>query len=69
MCLKLQINVFPHLQVVGVMGKAMQDVSPSLISSILQCARKADVPLQNQKAAIQALRLMDMNDEVRPHGT
>ncbi|XP_072221414.1 apolipoprotein B-100 [Leuresthes tenuis] len=56
---------FLVLRVVGVMAKAMQDVSPGLISSILQCARKAEVPLQNQKAAIQALRLMDINDEIR----
>ncbi|XP_062253526.1 apolipoprotein B-100 isoform X1 [Platichthys flesus] len=56
---------FLVLKVVGVMGEAMQAVSPSLISSILQCAKKTDIPLSNQKAAIQALRLMDMNDEVR----
>lgn len=47
------------------MGQAMQAVSPSLISSILRCAKKTDIPLSNQKAAIQAFRLMDINDEVR----
>lgn len=46
------------------MGEAMQVVSPSLISSILRCAKKTDIPLLNQKAAIQALRLMHINDEV-----
>ncbi|XP_040916458.1 apolipoprotein B-100 [Toxotes jaculatrix] len=56
---------FLVLRVVGVMGKAMQAVSPSLISSILTCAKKRDIPLSNQKAAIQAFRLMDINDEVR----
>ncbi|XP_056282270.1 apolipoprotein B-100 isoform X4 [Pseudoliparis swirei] len=56
---------FLVLKVVGVMGQAMQAVSPSLISSILRCANKTDIPLSNQKAAIQAFRLMDINNEVR----
>ncbi|XP_070698840.1 apolipoprotein B-100 [Pempheris klunzingeri] len=56
---------FLVLRVVGVMGQAMQAVSPSLISSILRCAKKTDIPLSNQKAAVQAFRLMDINDEVR----
>uniref|UniRef100_A0A3Q4GQ24 Vitellogenin domain-containing protein n=1 Tax=Neolamprologus brichardi TaxID=32507 RepID=A0A3Q4GQ24_NEOBR len=51
--------------VVGVMGQAMQAVSPSLISSILRCAKKAEVPLSHQKAAIQAFRRMDVSDEVK----
>ncbi|XP_037341646.2 apolipoprotein B-100 [Pungitius pungitius] len=58
-------NTFLVLRVVGVMGKAMQAVSPSLISSILRCAKKTDIPLSNQKAAVQAFRLMDINDEVK----
>ncbi|XP_068451587.1 apolipoprotein B-100 [Clinocottus analis] len=56
---------FLVLKVVGVMGQAMQAVSPSLISSILRCAKKTDIPLSNQKAAIQAFRLMDIDNEVR----
>uniref|UniRef100_A0A3B4VIY8 Apolipoprotein B n=1 Tax=Seriola dumerili TaxID=41447 RepID=A0A3B4VIY8_SERDU len=60
-----KLILFSNLQVVGVMGPAMQVVSPSLISSILRCAQKTDIPLSNQKAAIQAFRLMDINDEVR----
>uniref|UniRef100_A0A3B5M0X4 Vitellogenin domain-containing protein n=1 Tax=Xiphophorus couchianus TaxID=32473 RepID=A0A3B5M0X4_9TELE len=56
--------ILPLLQVVGVMGRAMQDVSPSLISSILRCLKKPDVALSNQKAAIQAFRLMDITAEV-----
>lgn len=54
----------PNLQVVGVMGQALQGVSPGLISSILQCVKKTDIPLSNQKAAIRAFRLMDVTDEV-----
>ncbi|KAM3595280.1 uncharacterized protein V6R79_021014 [Siganus canaliculatus] len=56
---------FLVLRVVGVMGEAMQAVSPSLISSVLRCAQKGDIPLSNQKAAIQAFRLMDITDEIR----
>uniref|UniRef100_A0A3Q1IGH9 Vitellogenin domain-containing protein n=1 Tax=Anabas testudineus TaxID=64144 RepID=A0A3Q1IGH9_ANATE len=56
---------FLVLRVVGVMGEAMQVVSPSLISSILRCAKKTDIPLPNQKAAIQAFRLMNINDEIK----
>ncbi|XP_070836043.1 apolipoprotein B-100 isoform X2 [Chaetodon trifascialis] len=56
---------FLVLRVIGVMGQAIQAVSPSLISSILRCAQKTDIPLSNQKAAVQAFRLMDINDEVR----
>lgn len=55
---------FPNLQVVGVMGQALQAVSPGLISSILQCVKKTDIPLSNQKAAIFTFRLMDVTDEV-----
>ncbi|XP_029316837.1 apolipoprotein B-100 [Cottoperca gobio] len=56
---------FLVLRVVGVMGQAMQVVNPSLISSMLRCAKKTDIPLANQKAAIQAFRLMDITDEVK----
>ncbi|XP_032403180.1 LOW QUALITY PROTEIN: apolipoprotein B-100 [Xiphophorus hellerii] len=58
-------EAFLVLRVVGVMGRAMQDVSPSLISSILRCMKKPDVALSNQKAAIQAFRLMDITAEIR----
>ncbi|XP_053192306.1 apolipoprotein B-100 [Scomber japonicus] len=56
---------FLVLRVVGVMGKALQAVSPGLISSILKCVKRTDIPLSNQKSAIQALRLMEINDEIR----
>ncbi|XP_040925269.1 apolipoprotein B-100 isoform X2 [Betta splendens] len=56
---------FLVLRVIGVMGEAMQAVSPSLISSVLRCVKNPDIPLANQKAAIQALRLMNINDEIK----
>lgn len=43
----------------------MQAANPGLILSILRCARRTDISLLNQKAAIQAFRLMDINDEVK----
>ncbi|XP_073338944.1 apolipoprotein B-100 isoform X2 [Pagrus major] len=56
---------FRVLRVVGVMGQAMQAVSPRLIDSILSCAQAKHISLSNQKAAIQAFRLMDITDEIR----
>ncbi|XP_020787230.2 LOW QUALITY PROTEIN: apolipoprotein B-100 [Boleophthalmus pectinirostris] len=53
------------LRVIGVMGQPMQDLSPSLVSAVLSCANKIDAPLSTQKAAIQAFRNININDEVR----
>ncbi|XP_075993729.1 apolipoprotein B-100 [Genypterus blacodes] len=55
---------FLALKVVAVMGQAMQAAGRDLISSLSRCARRTDVPLSNQKAAIQAFRLMEVTDEV-----
>ncbi|KAK2825862.1 hypothetical protein Q5P01_020076 [Channa striata] len=56
---------FLLLRAIGVMGEAMQAVSPSLISSLLRCAEKTDISLSNQKAAIQAFRQMSITEEVK----
>ncbi|XP_061650137.1 apolipoprotein B-100 isoform X2 [Phyllopteryx taeniolatus] len=56
---------FLVLRVVGVMGQAMQTVSPDLISSIMKCVKRSDISLSNKKAAIQAFRQMDINDEIK----
>ncbi|XP_056151440.1 apolipoprotein B-100 [Lampris incognitus] len=56
---------FLSLRVVGVMGQAMKDVSPRLVSSLLRCVKNAGMPLSYQKAAIQAFRQMDIETEVR----
>ncbi|KAM8833273.1 apolipoprotein B-100 isoform 1-T1 [Synchiropus picturatus] len=60
-------TAFLVLRVVGVMGEAMQAASPGLIASIMKCAKKPNVPSSIQKSAVQALRLMDVNDEVKRH--
>ncbi|KAM9777528.1 apolipoprotein B-100 [Neosynchiropus ocellatus] len=60
-------TAFLVLRVVGVMGEAMQAASPRLMASIMKCATKPTVPPSIQKSAVQALRLMDVNDEVKRH--
>uniref|UniRef100_A0A3Q2R232 Apolipoprotein B n=1 Tax=Fundulus heteroclitus TaxID=8078 RepID=A0A3Q2R232_FUNHE len=59
-------EAFLVLRVVGVMGRAMQDASPALISSVLRCMKKSDIPLSNQRAAIQAFMLMDYQNPQSP---
>ncbi|KAK7904472.1 hypothetical protein WMY93_017079 [Mugilogobius chulae] len=54
--------------VIGVMGQPMQDHSPSLTSAVLRCAKKTDAPLSTQKAAIQAFRNININDELNVEG-
>lgn len=46
---------FLVLRVVGVMAQAMQDVNFDLMLSVARCAQKSDIPLSNQKAALQAI--------------
>ncbi|CAB1335350.1 unnamed protein product [Coregonus sp. 'balchen'] len=58
---------FLTLRVVGVMGKAMKstgDVGLGLKESLINCVQKG-ASLSVQKAAIQAFRLMDIDQEVR----
>uniref|UniRef100_A0A8L0DVA8 Apolipoprotein B n=1 Tax=Oncorhynchus mykiss TaxID=8022 RepID=A0A8L0DVA8_ONCMY len=58
---------FLTLRVVGVMGKAMKstgDVGLGLKKSLMNCVQKG-ASLSVQKAAIQAFRLMDIDQEVR----
>nr|XP_057933173.1 apolipoprotein B-100 isoform X2 [Doryrhamphus excisus] len=56
---------FLVLRVVGIMGRAMQTASPTLMASIMKCAKREDISLSNQKSAVQAFRNMDMNDEIK----
>uniref|UniRef100_A0A6Q2YN66 Vitellogenin domain-containing protein n=1 Tax=Esox lucius TaxID=8010 RepID=A0A6Q2YN66_ESOLU len=58
---------FLTLRIVGVMGKAMQstwDVSKGMKEALINCVKKG-TSLSVQKAAMQAFRLMDMDQEVR----
>uniref|UniRef100_A0A8C9PG79 Vitellogenin domain-containing protein n=1 Tax=Spermophilus dauricus TaxID=99837 RepID=A0A8C9PG79_SPEDA len=51
------------LRVIGNMGRTMEQVMPRLKSSVLKCIRSAKPSLLIQKAAIQALRKMELRDE------
>ena len=51
------------------MGKAMQDVDPSIKSPLLMCMRQSAASLSVQKAAIQAFRLMSIDEDVSMHNT
>ncbi|XP_004387651.3 apolipoprotein B-100 [Trichechus manatus latirostris] len=53
------------LRVIGNIGRAMEQVSPRLKSSVLKCIRSTEPSLLIQKAAIQALRKMESNEEVQ----
>lgn len=53
------------MQVIGNIGKTMEQLTPKLTSSVLKCIRSERPSLVIQKAAIQALRKMELSDEVR----
>ncbi|CAO2605109.1 Apolipoprotein B-100, partial [Lemmus lemmus] len=53
------------LRVIGNMGRTMEQVTPALKSSVLNCVRSTKASLLIQKAAIQALRKMELGDEVQ----
>jgi apolipoprotein B len=56
---------FSSMQVIGNMGKTMEQVMPRLKSSVLKCIKSTKPSLLIQKAAIQALRKMELEDEVK----
>ncbi|XP_034515741.1 apolipoprotein B-100 [Ailuropoda melanoleuca] len=53
------------LRIIGNIGRTMETVTPRLTSSILKCIKSTEPSLLIQKAAIQALRKMELKDEVR----
>ncbi|XP_029794426.1 apolipoprotein B-100 [Suricata suricatta] len=53
------------LRVIGNTGRTMETVTPRVTSSILKCIKSSEPSLLIQKAAIQALRKMELKDEVR----
>ncbi|GAB1297285.1 Apolipoprotein B-100 [Apodemus speciosus] len=64
-CMGEEDHTFLILRVLGNMGRTMEQVMPALKSSVLNCARSTKPSLLIQKAAIQALRKMELGDEVR----
>ncbi|KAG8524806.1 Apolipoprotein B-100 [Galemys pyrenaicus] len=53
------------LRVIGNIGRTMEQVAPRLTSSVLQCIKSTEPSLTIQKSAIQALRRMGLQDEIR----
>ncbi|XP_045405079.1 apolipoprotein B-100 [Lemur catta] len=51
------------LRVIGNMGQTMEQLTPTLKSSVLKCIKSTKPSLLIQKAAIQALRKMELKDE------
>ncbi|KAM6180366.1 apolipoprotein B-100 [Erethizon dorsatum] len=53
------------LRVIGNMGRTLENVTPMIKSSVLRCIRSPKTSVLIQKAAIQALRKMELGDEAR----
>lgn len=64
-CTGNEDHTFLILRVIGNMGRTMEQVMPALKSSVLSCVRSTKPSLLIQKAALQALRKMELEDEVR----
>ncbi|KAM8931828.1 apolipoprotein B-100 [Lycaon pictus] len=64
-CTGNEDHTYLILRVIGNMGRTMETVAPRLTSSILKCIQSTEPSLLIQKAAIQALRKMELKDEVR----
>lgn len=58
-------SCFFSMQVIGNIGRTMEQLTPKLPSSVLKCIKSRQPSLLIQKAAIQALRKMELRDEVK----
>ncbi|KAL6051515.1 hypothetical protein STEG23_011320 [Scotinomys teguina] len=63
-CMGDEDHTYLILRVIGNMGRTMEQVMPALKSSVLNCVRSKKPSLLIQKAALQALRKMELGDEV-----
>ncbi|XP_006197350.2 apolipoprotein B-100 [Vicugna pacos] len=64
-CTGNEDHTYLILRVIGNIGRTMEQLTPKLTSSILKCIESRQPSLLIQKAAIQALRKMELRDEVR----
>ncbi|KAM4867420.1 apolipoprotein B-100 [Thomomys bottae] len=64
-CVGDEEHTYLILKVIGNMGSTMEQVTPRLKSSVLKCIRSTRPSPLIQKAAVQALRKMELDDEVR----
>lgn len=53
------------MQVIGNIGRTMEQLTPKLTSSVLKCIKSTQPSLLIQKAAIQALRKVELGDQVK----
>ncbi|XP_033618748.1 apolipoprotein B-100 [Fukomys damarensis] len=53
------------LRVIGNMGRTLESITPAIKSSVLSCIRSPKPSVLIQKAAIQALRKMELGDEAQ----
>ncbi|XP_057599079.1 apolipoprotein B-100 [Hippopotamus amphibius kiboko] len=64
-CTGNEDHTYLILRVIGNIGRTMEQLTPKLTSSVLSCIKSRQPSLLIQKAAIQALRKMELTDEVR----
>ncbi|XP_039743669.1 apolipoprotein B-100 isoform X2 [Pteropus medius] len=64
-CTGNEDHTYLILRVIGNIGGTMEQLTPRLTSSVLKCIKSTEPSLLIQKAAIQALRKMEIQDEVR----
>ncbi|XP_061024609.1 apolipoprotein B-100 isoform X1 [Eubalaena glacialis] len=64
-CTGNEDHTYLILRVIGNIGRTMEQLTPKLPSSVLKCIKSRQPSLLIQKAAIQALRKMELRDEVR----
>ncbi|XP_058523352.1 apolipoprotein B-100 [Ochotona princeps] len=64
-CDRDEDHTYLILRAIGNMGKTMEQVTPTVKSAVLKCIQSTRQSLLIQKAAIQALRKMEMTDEVQ----
>ncbi|XP_036882362.2 apolipoprotein B-100 [Manis javanica] len=64
-CTGNEDHTYLILRVIGNIGSTIEKLTPRLTSSILKCIKSTEPSLVIQKAAIQALRKMELQDEVR----
>eukprot|EP00070_Physeter_catodon_P035279 XP_028342173.1 apolipoprotein B-100 [Physeter catodon] len=64
-CTGNEDHTYLILRVIGNIGRTMEQLTPKLPSSVLKCIKSRQPSLLIQKAAIQALRKMELRHEVR----
>uniref|UniRef100_A0A8D1T8F5 Vitellogenin domain-containing protein n=1 Tax=Sus scrofa TaxID=9823 RepID=A0A8D1T8F5_PIG len=64
-CTGNEDHTYLSLRVIGNVGRTMEQLSPKLTSSVLKCIKSTQPSLLIQKAAIQALRKVELGDQVR----